>query len=64
MQKHVHYNLSKILFNYRRVTIWNRLPDYVFSANSVGVYEKRLDYFWRDQARVLALLESQYNWNW
>ena len=44
-QKHVHYNLTKFSFTNRVVPIWNSLPDYVISACSVGVLEKRLDSF-------------------
>lgn len=49
-QEHVHYNLTKYSFTNRVVSIWNSLPDFVVSACSVMVFEKRLDYFWRDQA--------------
>lgn len=45
MQKHVHYNLIKFFFANRIVPIWNSLPDYVVTASSVAVFEKRLDYF-------------------
>ena len=55
MQKHVHYNLTKFYFANRIVPIWNSLPDYVVSACSVAVFEKRLDFFWRNQ-------ECLYNW--
>jgi len=55
MQKHVNYNLTKFSFTNRVVSIWNSLPDYVVSACSVEVFEKRLDYFWKDQ-------ECLYNW--
>jgi ribonuclease P/MRP protein subunit RPP40 len=48
-QKHVHYNLINYSFTNRVVSIWNSLPDYVVSACSVKVFEKRLDYFWRNQ---------------
>jgi len=55
VQKHVHYNLTKFSFANRIVPIWNSLPDYVVSARSVSVFEKRLDSFWRNQDCV-------YNW--
>ena len=47
-QKHVHYNLTKFSFTNRVAPIWNSLPDYVISACSLGVFEKRLDSFWKN----------------
>ena len=44
-QKLVHY----FSFTNRIVSIWIRLPDYVVSACSGGVFAKRLDFFWRNQ---------------
>jgi len=37
------------------VPIWNSLPEYVVSACSVEVFEKRLDLLWRNQ-------ECMYNY--
>ena len=54
-QKHVHYNLTKFSFTNRVVPIWNSLPNYVVSACSISVFEKRLDSFWTNQ-------EFVYNW--
>ena len=51
----MHYNLTKFSFTNRVVPIWNSLPDYVISACSVGVFEKRLDSSWKNQDCV-------YNW--
>ena len=31
-------------------TNWNSLPDNVIIANSIGVFENRLDRFWSNQA--------------
>ena len=52
-QKHVHYNLTKFSFANRFVSIWNSLPDYVVSACSIGVFEKRLNFF-LEKSRLLA----------
>jgi len=49
-KQHVHYDLHKYSFGNRIVSNWNSLPDYVFTSNSVGIFENRLDIFWRDQA--------------
>ena len=54
-QKHVHYNLTKFSFANRIVSIWNSLPDDVVSAYSVRIFEKRSDFFWRNQ-------DCLYNW--
>ena len=54
-QKHVHYNLTKFSFTNRVVPIWNSLPNYVVSACSISVFEKRLDSFWTNQ-------EFVYDW--
>ena len=40
----INYNLTKFSFANRIVSIWYCLPDYVVSACSVGVFEKRLDF--------------------
>ena len=44
-----HYNLTKFSLAQRIVSIWNGLPDHVVSACSVRIFEKRLDFFWRNQ---------------
>ena len=54
-QKHVHYNITQFSFTNRIVSIWNGLPDHVVSACSVGIFKKRLDFFWRIQ-------DGLYNW--
>jgi hypothetical protein len=51
-QEHVHYNLTKYSFTNRVVSIWNSLSEFVVSACSVMVFEKRLDYFWKDQELI------------
>jgi hypothetical protein len=51
-QEHVHYNLTKYSFTNRVVSIWNSLSEFVVSACSVLVFEKRLDYFWKDQELI------------
>ena len=54
-QKHMHYNLIKFSFANRIVSIWNSLLEHVVFACSVRVFEKRLDFFWRNQ-------ECLHNW--
>ena len=49
-KKHVHYDLRKYYFGNRIISTWNSLPDYVISANTIGLFENRLDQFWRNQA--------------
>jgi len=40
--------------------LFSSLPDYLVSACPIGVSEKRLDYYWREQEFSLAQLVSQY----
>ena len=49
-KKHVHYDLRKYYFGNRIISTWNSLPDYVISANTIGLFENSLDRFWRNQA--------------
>jgi len=49
-KQHVHYDLRKYFFANRIVSNWNSLPENVITSNSVGIFENRLDKFWRDQA--------------
>jgi len=49
-KQHVHYDLRKYFFANRIVSNWNSLLDNVITSNSVGIFENRLDEFWRDQA--------------
>ena len=44
-QEHVHYNLTKYSFTYQVVSLWIILSDFVVSACSVSVFEKKLDFF-------------------
>jgi len=37
-KQYVHYDLRKYIFGNRIVSIWNILPDYVITSNSVGIY--------------------------
>ena len=43
--------ITKYAFTNRVVSLWNKnnLSDFVVSACSVLVFEKRLDFFWKDQ---------------
>jgi len=47
-KQHVHYDLRKYSFGNHIFSIRNSLPDYVISSNSVGIFENRLDKFWRE----------------
>jgi hypothetical protein len=49
-KRHVHYDLCTYFFGNRITSCWNSLPDYVITANKFGVFEKRLDQFWKNQA--------------
>ena len=43
------YNLRKYYFTNRVVKIWNSLPSYVISAETVNCFKSRLDNFWKNQ---------------
>ncbi len=43
------YDLRKFNFTNRIVNIWNSLPNYVVSADSVNTFKTRLDKFWTNQ---------------
>jgi hypothetical protein len=51
----VHYDLRKYFFSTRVTHIWNSLPDYVVSADSINIFKKHLDIFWANQ-------EMKFNW--
>ena len=48
-KQHADYDLRKYFFGNRIVSNWNSLPDFVVNSNSVGIFENRLDAFWKDQ---------------
>jgi len=48
-KRHVHYDLRKYYFSNRIISHWNSLPDNVINSSSIGVFEKRLDLFWKNQ---------------
>jgi len=43
------YDLCKFCFANRIVNIWNSLPTYVASAETVNCFKTRLDTFWLNQ---------------
>ena len=43
------YDLCKFCFANRIVNIWNSLPTYVVSAETVNCFKTRLDIFWLNQ---------------
>jgi len=49
LKRHLHYDLRKYYFGNRIISHWNSLPDYVINSNSIGVFENRLDLFWKSQ---------------
>ena len=44
--------LRKYFFTNRVVNIWNSLPNYVITADSVNSFKSRLDKFWKHQELV------------
>jgi len=43
------YDLRKYYFINRVVNIWNSLPSYVISAETVNCFKSRLDNLWKNQ---------------
>ena len=54
-KKHLHYDISKYFFRNRIISVWNRLPEDVVTAESVNCFKHSLDKFWSDQ-------ELLYHW--
>ena len=50
IKKHVRYDLRKFYFGNRSVSIWNSLPVNIINADTVSLFERRLDNFWTNQA--------------
>jgi len=48
-KRHVHYDLRKYYFGNRIISHWHSLPDNVINSYYVGVFENRLDLFWKCQ---------------
>jgi len=48
---HCHYDLKKLNFTNRVTPVWNSLPNYVISADTINAFNNRLhvDTFWSDQ---------------
>jgi len=43
------YDLREYYFTNRVLNIWNSLPSYVISAETVNCFKSRLDNFWKNQ---------------
>ena len=43
------YDLRKYCFTNRVVNIWNSLPKWVVTADSINIFKTRLDTFWHNQ---------------
>jgi hypothetical protein len=54
-QSHVHYDSRKYFFVNRIISLWNNLPDYVVTADTVNSFKNRLDKHWVAQ-------ECKFNW--
>jgi len=48
-KRHFHNDLRKYYFGNRIISHWNSLPDNVINSNSIGVFENKLDHFWKSQ---------------
>jgi len=51
----IQFNMHKFNFTNTIISVWNSLPDFVVSADTVDAFKIRLDRFWIDQ-------EIKYNW--
>jgi len=64
------YDLRKYLFTNRVVNIWNSLPNYVITAESVNSFNSRLKKFWKHQELMYNYRSelhgtgsrSEFNW--
>jgi len=45
----IQFDMRKFNFTNRIISVWNSLPDFVVSADTVDVFKTRLDRFWIDQ---------------
>ena len=52
---HVHYDSRKYFFVNRIISLWNNLPDYVVTADTVNSFKSRLDKHWVAQ-------ECKFKW--
>ena len=67
---HAKYDLRKYFFTNRVVNIWNSLPNYVITAESVNSFKSRLDKFWKHQELMYnyrselhgTRSRSEFNW--
>jgi len=48
-KRHFHYDLRKYYFGNRIIFHWNSRPEYVINSNFTGIFENRLDLFWKSQ---------------
>ena len=51
------HDLCKFCFGTRIVNIWNSLPSYMVSAETVNCFKTRLDRFWHNQDIIIFVLK-------
>ena len=64
------YDLRRYFFTKKVVNIWNSLPNYVITAESVNSFKSRLDKFWQHQELMYNYgselygtgSRSEFNW--
>ena len=54
------YDLCKFCFANRIVNIWNSLPSYVVSAETVNYFKTRLDRFWLNQDIIYIIFVLKF----
>ena len=54
------YDLCKFCFANRIVNIWNSLPSYVVSAETVNYFKTRLDKFWLNQDIIYIIFVLKF----
>jgi len=50
-----HYNFRKYSFSIRIINMWNRLPEFVVTANTIDCFRTRLDKMFR-RAVILVIM--------
>jgi len=50
--------LISICIGNRIVSIWNSFPDYVINANTIGIFDNRLDHFRAIKHVIMILLPN------
>ena len=52
-KQYARLDVRKHFFSNRVVDLWNSLPEYVISANSVNSFKNRLDKYWSNNQSLL-----------